>query len=218
MLTPAPSTVSVAEARAAGRTRGAGQVAAARPRTRAAPRRAVKRVKLEDDEDEEEEDDAEVVKPIARRTRGASAAVDAKMKVKTEVEADEEAEEEDNAPTLAPAPSAPVPANADPYYEDEYANADETDNGSSATSARVLVPTAMWSSFTLWTPDAPLAGFDAEEMSRRAEEVTAESNDADDAGKAQTRRGWWRRGGAGEGGDEFVRALGEWVGLCEVVS
>ena len=31
-------------------------------------------------------------------------------------------------------------------------------------------------------------------------------------------KGWWRIGGAGEGGDEFVRAMGEWIGLVEMVS
>ncbi|GMK55433.1 hypothetical protein CspeluHIS016_0204890 [Cutaneotrichosporon spelunceum] len=30
-------------------------------------------------------------------------------------------------------------------------------------------------------------------------------------------QGWWRRGGAGEGGDEVVRALGEWLGLNEII-
>jgi len=33
----------------------------------------------------------------------------------------------------------------------------------------------------------------------------------------QLRKGWWRTGGAGEGGDEIVRALGEWIGLVEEV-
>ena len=30
--------------------------------------------------------------------------------------------------------------------------------------------------------------------------------------------GWWRVGGAGEGGDEFVRGMGEWLGLVHMVS
>lgn len=63
--------------------------------------------------------------------------------------------------------------------------------------ARVLKPVSGFSSFTLWTPDAPLAGFDQEE---------------------EIPEGGWRRGGAGDGGDEFVRALGEWLGICQVVS
>ncbi|WVQ78181.1 hypothetical protein IAT38_000264 [Cryptococcus sp. DSM 104549] len=96
---------------------------------------------------------------------------------------------------------------------------------------RELHPTASFSGFTLYTPDAPLAGFRADECVAPVkfevkEEVKAEGKgekseaDAEKAGEAadegiQVRQSWWRTGGGGEGGDEMVRAMGEWLGLVE---
>lgn len=86
---------------------------------------------------------------------------------------------------------------------------------------RLLRPVAGFDSFTLWTPDAPLAGFRAGETDP-SEEAMGEGSKADDAegteGGIKVRPGWWRMGGAGEGGDEVVRAMGEWLGLVEMVS
>jgi hypothetical protein len=85
---------------------------------------------------------------------------------------------------------------------------------------RLLRPVARFDSFTLWTPDAPLAGFRAGE-SDQPDEATGESSKVDDAEGTEAgikvRPGWWRIGGAGEGGDEVVRAMGEWLGLVEMV-
>jgi hypothetical protein len=78
------------------------------------------------------------------------------------------------------------------------------------TNARVLRPASTFNSFTLWTPDGPLPGF-------KQDETEEDSKDEDEAG-VKLRKGWWRTGGAGEGGDEIVRALGEWIGLVEEVS
>jgi hypothetical protein len=124
---------------------------------------------------------------------------------------------------------------------------------------RVLRPVSTFSEFMLWTPDGPLPGFRADELSGRVQvkqstkvEANAENFDgavkaegengqgptdsatADDEeakvnikpvgldttedGGVKLREGWWRTGGAGEGGDEIVRAMGEWLGLVECVS
>ncbi|OCF55309.1 hypothetical protein L486_07424 [Kwoniella mangroviensis CBS 10435] len=40
----------------------------------------------------------------------------------------------------------------------------------------------------------------------------------DSDGSIQVRKSWWRSGGGGEGGDEFIRGLGEWLGLVEVLN
>lgn len=80
------------------------------------------------------------------------------------------------------------------------------------TNARVLRPSSTFDNFTLWTPDGPLPGFKQDEDADKAEE------EEDAEGGVKLRKGWWRTGGAGEGGDEIVRALGEWIGLVEEVS
>lgn len=79
------------------------------------------------------------------------------------------------------------------------------------TNARVLRPASTFESFTLWTPDGPLPGFKQDET-----EAEAEAEEGAEGG-VKLRKGWWRTGGAGEGGDEIVRALGEWIGLVEEV-
>jgi len=80
------------------------------------------------------------------------------------------------------------------------------------TNARVLRPSSTFESFTLWTPDGPLPGFKQDEVAEEAE------TEGEAEGGVKLRKGWWRTGGAGEGGDEIVRALGEWIGLVEEVS
>ena len=120
------------------------------------------------------------------------------------------------------------------------ADREEKDEG----AVRILRPTASFTAITLWTPDAPLPGFRADELERKLDHnanAAPSSNDVElnpglegntttdsvqNTGKAigavengtELKKGWWRVGGAGEGGDEFVRALGEWLGLVEMVS
>jgi hypothetical protein len=81
------------------------------------------------------------------------------------------------------------------------------------TNARVLRPTSTFNSFTLWTPDGPLPGFKQDECQK----ADIEDSEEMEEGGIKLRKGWWRTGGAGEGGDEIVRALGEWIGLVEEV-
>ncbi|EJT46908.1 hypothetical protein A1Q2_01855 [Trichosporon asahii var. asahii CBS 8904] len=82
------------------------------------------------------------------------------------------------------------------------------------SDVRVLYPSASFKSITLWTPDAPMPGFVADELTSPA----VATKEGEESGLGQLRRSWWRQGGAGEGGDEFVRGLGEWIGLGEIVS
>jgi hypothetical protein len=96
---------------------------------------------------------------------------------------------------------------------------------------RVLRPTSGFSGFTLWTTDTALPGYidpNVEsttvpiEASAIAEEskssVIGESDNTGDETGPKVRPSWWAAGGAGEGGDGIVRALGEFVGLAEMVS
>ncbi|WWC61242.1 uncharacterized protein I303_103823 [Kwoniella dejecticola CBS 10117] len=107
---------------------------------------------------------------------------------------------------------------------------------------RILRPTATFDGFMLYTPDDPLIGFRSDELSHIGEgqdsdqkkeepaETAVQNGAAEDGEKAssksdtdtptgtntiQVRKSWWRSGGAGEGGDEFVRGLGEYLGLME---
>lgn len=96
---------------------------------------------------------------------------------------------------------------------------------------RVLRPTSTFSSFMLWTADAPLAGFRQEQShcpkqkkEEKPEKASVETEGeppaetpAGENADAKLRQGWWQQGGGGEGGDEVVRALGEWLGLVETV-
>ncbi|ORY32251.1 ribonuclease H2, subunit C [Naematelia encephala] len=97
---------------------------------------------------------------------------------------------------------------------------------------RALRPLSTFTEFTLWTPDAPLAGFRQDEddsNSKSAQETNNEGEQegqsqregegkGEEAGGIQLNKGWWRSGGAGEGGDEFVRGLGEWLGFVEMLN
>jgi hypothetical protein len=137
---------------------------------------------------------------------------------------------------------APITATA------EGGKGDMTGNSIVSGPVRALRAIASFESFTLWTPDAPLAGWRADEgfanpsvkgeqSDELVEQEAEESMDvkgeaarltsgakAEDGGEISSagegiklRPGWWRAGGAGEGGDEVVRAMGEWLGLVEVV-
>ena len=82
-------------------------------------------------------------------------------------------------------------------------------------TVRRLHPVSTFREIMLWTPDAALPGFRPDELSQQ--DVTDDAKEGDD-GSLGLRKGWWRVGGAGEGGDEFVRGMGEWLGLVEMVS
>ena len=111
------------------------------------------------------------------------------------------------------------------------------EQGGEDQAVRILRPTSTFDRFTLWTADASLAGFRADELTAKTGS-TQETPDADAAAQPSApstgqsgrekaddsdraghslQAGWWRVGGAGEGGDEFVRAMGEWLGLVEMV-
>ncbi|WVR05078.1 hypothetical protein IAU60_002090 [Kwoniella sp. DSM 27419] len=141
--------------------------------------------------------------------------------------------------------------------DDNYGASYDTDG-----PVRILRPTARFDGFMLYTPDAPLAGFRANELCGAAQgpgrgesgdeegganvtrtqrnagpthgedhasedhamtaEQPGESKETvapgEETGGIQVRKSWWRNGGAGEGGDEMVRAMGEWLGLCDVLN
>jgi hypothetical protein len=110
----------------------------------------------------------------------------------------------------------PAPAPSTEFIKTEVEIQETTDEEYS--NARVLRPASTFDSFTLWTPDGILPGFKQDEHAEdEVKELEAET-EADTEGGIKLRKGWWRTGGAGEGGDEIVRALGEWIGLVEEVS
>lgn len=253
----ASTSASGRTTRSAGRAKGSGQVALSRPRR--AGRQAVKRIKVDE---EDEEDD--VVVPLRReadaRAKPAEEDVPRIEVVRATPEPEAEAEAE--------ASVAEVNGNGAGGDDAVEANATEMQVDTTTTptttaaaaaeikpqthypaGARVLVPSAAFSAFMLWTPDAPLAGFDADELNKDTtaeadpkpqtatngtngtttdtESDTKPDTDADAPAPApvpvpapvsRLEPSWWRKGGAGEGGDEFVRALGEFIGLGEIVS
>lgn len=94
---------------------------------------------------------------------------------------------------------------------------DEIPNEGIPTNARLLQPSSTFESFTLWSPDGPLPGFKQDESNTQATEGEEAEGEGGEQGGVKLRKGWWRTGGAGEGGDEIVRALGEWIGLVDEV-
>lgn len=234
--------------------KGAGQVALSRPRARRAPARAVQRFALDDDDDEEEEGEKE--EPPAKR-RATDPDADAESKPEA---TETEPARETTPPSVPAinvvlaTPGKPQDGPADEEDEDmarevdlsavvedvkmapaeddsnEAPEAGEAEAGGRIDGARILTPTASFTQFMLWTPDAPLAGFRADELEVETREGDEKEKEGDEAkgkegreeeestGGLKLERGWWRQGGAGEGGDEFVRALGEWIGLNEIVS
>lgn len=213
------------------RARGSGQVALSRPR-RAVASRGVKRIKLDDSDDD---DDGDVAAPLRREVRPKIELEVPEIHVlpPTQVAEEEtqesalpesltETEETQSTETELSAPLALPPT--PPAYEEEahlekqpaYIIQTAIEEG---TAARVLVPTASFNAFTLWTPDTALAGFDQDELEKKAVGVDITKPESDESAvTSRLHSGWWRKGGAGEGGDEFVRALGEWIGLGELVS
>lgn len=106
--------------------------------------------------------------------------------------------------------------------EQEHEHKQQNDDG----PVRILCPTAEFQGFMLYTGDVPLMGFRADELEKerpreervREEEAGRDLPESDCGSNINLRPSWWRHGGAGEGGDEFVRGMGEWLGLVEVVS
>jgi len=144
--------------------------------------------------------------------------------------------------------SPSIALKTDPTHTDEVKDESAASDGETNEGAvRLLRPAASFTSITLWTPDAPLPGFRADELASKqptGSEDNKEQVHSSNAGTApqpqdgdvvdhervevakeqqqeeqgaELKNGWWRVGGAGEGGDEFVRAMGEWLGLVETV-
>ncbi|BEI85375.1 hypothetical protein CcaverHIS002_0507760 [Cutaneotrichosporon cavernicola] len=195
----ASSSSSIPEETRSTRTqqKGAAQVALSRPRP--VRGRRTRKIVLEDDEEKE---------PPAKRRAVSAAEINkeqAPVPVINVVPSSPPHEEEDEMAREVDL-SAPIESI---QAEIEEAEAPIQDDGPRDGSLRVLTPTAKFDRFTLWTPDAPLAGFRADER----DGAEGENQER----KREEEGGWWRRGGAGEGGDEFVRALGEWLGLNEII-
>ncbi|WWC85378.1 uncharacterized protein L201_000241 [Kwoniella dendrophila CBS 6074] len=117
----------------------------------------------------------------------------------------------------------------------ENQNQNQNQNESYDGPIRRLEPISTFNGFMLYTPDDPLIGFRSNESSEPEHSkvdkeddmiiVNAEegSNTTENTGPSketniQVRKSWWRLGGAGEGGDEFIRGLGEYLGLCEILN
>ena len=122
----------------------------------------------------------------------------------------------ENDPPTFPVPSpGPSSASAEVKSEPSFVDSDSSNDDG---AVRVLHPTSMFDHITLWTADAPLAGFRADEDQSAADNKTGGNGETgDDDEGTKIRKSWWRTGGAGEGGDEFVRGMGEWLGLVEMV-
>lgn len=153
----------------------------------------------------------------------------------------------ENDPPTFPIPS-PVPSDNTPKIEESEIGRDTRQSEREIAAMmdiegamRVLRPISTFDAITLWTPDAALAGYkvpNGEEEVKVEEEqgegvvekgkgkakdeveeddTTMTKAEAEAAGP-RIRQGWWAQGGSGEGGDEIVRAMGEWLGLVEMVS
>lgn len=134
-----------------------------------------------------------------------------------------ETENDPPAFNITPPPHPPYTlVNEEKEEEQEHEHAQQNDDG----PVRILCPTAEFQGFMLYTGDVPLMGFRAEELDKervreervREEEAGRDLPESGCGSNINLRPSWWRHGGAGEGGDEFVRGMGEWLGLVEVVS
>ncbi|WOO81089.1 uncharacterized protein LOC62_03G004617 [Vanrija pseudolonga] len=223
-LTPASSIASTSTSEPpapAGRTRGAGQVALSRPRRRAVTTRA--RIAL-DESDDEQDDDADVVAP-RKKARVATPKpvtvpdINIVQATPAKPGVDEEHDEEHDDATLAPA--AAVVPDGEVKAEKMPPAAPAQEYAADGRPARVLMPVGAFDAFTLWTPDAPLAGYARGAAAAAGEGKEGVEGQGEGEGEGEGTKGeagWWSAtGGGGEGGDEFVRALGEWLGLCEII-
>lgn len=147
-------------------------------------------------------------------------------------------EMENDSPVFSiPSPSPLVQQVNEVNKVKEEEEEEEDDDG----PVRILYPKAQFQGFMLYTGDSPLVGFRADELEKREQQVeggeerkkmnesqsesqsqsqaqTETSLESDPRSNINLRPSWWRQGGAGEGGDEFVRGMGEWLGLVQVVS
>lgn len=121
-------------------------------------------------------------------------------------------------PPVAEAPTLAESLPSEPKAEVQRAKI-ELEENEEPSDVRVLHPTTGFEHILLWTPDAPMPGFQTDELDdKEVEDEKEQGGEVEKSALGQLRRSWWRQGGAGEGGDEFVRGLGEWIGLSEIVS
>ncbi|KAK4684514.1 hypothetical protein P7C73_g5661, partial [Tremellales sp. Uapishka_1] len=230
-LTPA-SSVEGSGSGSGSRTRGAGQVALAKPIRGARRPEPRKRYRLDSD------DEDEVVNPVrtpSKRTRSttrlgvgtstpdpkreteslpqikvvaATPTKDLPIAIRRLPSFPDALEEEVESSfcsageeTLIPSPATendppafiiPTRTSSLQNLHDSPPKEEDTDN-----NIRALKPLSTFTKINLWSPDAALAGFDA------AEDIAS---------------GAWRIGAGGEGGDEIVRSLGEWLALSEMLN
>ncbi|KGB74236.1 hypothetical protein CNBG_0074 [Cryptococcus deuterogattii R265] len=147
-------------------------------------------------------------------------------------------EMENDSPVFSiPSPSPLVQQVNEVNKVKEKEEEEEDDDG----PVRILYPKAQFQGFMLYTGDSPLVGFRADELEKREQQVeggeerkkmnesqsesqsqsqaqTETSLESDPRSNINLRPSWWRQGGAGEGGDEFVRGMGEWLGLVQVLN
>lgn len=131
-------------------------------------------------------------------------------------------ETENDPPAFNITPPPYTLINKEEEQEQEHEHEQQNDDG----PVRILCPTAEFQGFMLYTGDVPLMGFRADELEKerpreervREEEAGRDLPESDCGSNINLRPSWWRHGGVGEGGDEFVRGMGEWLGLVEVVS
>lgn len=139
-------------------------------------------------------------------------------------------------PVLSAAPSPETPKiEKEPFQPTRAMEQDLSSSLDISGPIRVLRPVSSFDAITLWTPDGPLAGYKPPNASGQVDAAKAESAvsgtaealaSAEASAAAEVkeedgpkvREGWWAPGGSGEGGDEVVRAMGEWLGLVEMVS
>ncbi|OXH62235.1 hypothetical protein J002_01043 [Cryptococcus neoformans] len=131
-------------------------------------------------------------------------------------------ETENDPPAFNITPPPYTLINKEEEQEQEHEHEQQNDDG----PVRILCPTAEFQGFMLYTGDVPLMGFRADELEKerpreervREEEAGRDLPESDCGSNINLRPSWWRHGGVGEGGDEFVRGMGEWLGLVEVLN
>lgn len=217
--------------------KGAGQTALAKPRTRrTAP--AKKRTRLDSDDEQNEDGDGEgdgdgeeTARTPSKRFKSVTTTPKRTLSVPEIViqEATPLKQPPIATPTTAttrqegeqePFIPSPETENNPPAFNispppHTLANKNQEEQTDDDGPVRILYPTAEFQGFMLYSGDVPLTGFRSDALEEKHEQ-----RDAGEAGCAtiNLRPSWWRHDGAGEGGDEFVRGMGEWLGLVEVVS
>ncbi|WVW83223.1 hypothetical protein I302_105241 [Kwoniella bestiolae CBS 10118] len=160
---------------------------------------------------------------------------DDKIQVKEEEDLIPSPSTEDDPPAFDVNPDSEPNIKIETETNTQLHQEDEIPTDTTYGPLRILRPTSTFEGFMLYTPDDPLIGFRADELNEgedqkqngggmtfKEEQNEEEQKPVDPSGDSdstiQVRKSWWRAGGAGEGGDEFVRGLGEWLGLVEVLN